>query len=213
MTNSKKKKLLKCGDLYHIYSTDLLKSDPKQNINNRKVAQSEIYSERKSYVQAFTGPKICTLIIFLVIDDGALPPDLAIIPRRRLEVPHIHHGLAEVTEELHVKEPRRVLLDVGSGEVVVEQHGVGPEQPAAPRDLRVVARVELGRSLGGDLHHDPRVVGVGSGTGSGAALGPELVEVGRVELRVDVVEPVPAGVVVEAVVERLAVREADGVRT
>jgi SET domain-containing protein len=60
MTNSKKKKLLKCGDLYHIYSTDLLKSDPKQNINNRKVAQSEIYSERKSYVQAFTGPKICT---------------------------------------------------------------------------------------------------------------------------------------------------------
>lgn len=150
-------------------------------------------------------------VIFLVIDDGALPADLSITPRRRLEVPHIHHGLAEVTEELHVKEPRRVLLDVGSGEVVVEQHGVGPEQPAAPRDLRVVARVELGRSLGGHLHHDPRVVGVGSG--SGAALGPELVEVGRVELRVDVVEPVPAGVVVEAVVERLAVREADGVRT
>lgn len=140
----------------------------------------------------------------VLVDDGAVLPDLALGPGLDLDGAHLHHG---AREHLGEKLGRRVHRgeDVGLGRRVGDERGVGLEQAPALEHATVVAEVEGPEA--------PRVhLDDGGVVRRRLALGPaEVRRVQRVQRRVRVAGATAPGEVVEPLREGVAVRDADGV--
>ena len=140
----------------------------------------------------------------VLVDDGAVLPDLALGACLDLDGAQLHHGRREHLEE---KLGRRVhrAEDVGLGRRVGEQRRVRLEQAPALEHAPVVAQVEGPEAAG--VHLDD-----GGVVRQRLALGPpQVVRVRRVQRRVGVAGAAAAGEVVEALAEGVAVPDADGV--
>lgn len=140
----------------------------------------------------------------VLVDDGAVLPDLALGPGLDLDGAHLHHGAREHLEE---ELGRRVHGgdDVGLGRRVGDERGVGLEQAPALEQAAVVAEVEGPEAPRVHLHD-------GGVVRRRRALGPaEVRRVRRVQRRVRVAGAAAPGEVVEALREGVAVRDADGV--
>lgn len=141
------------------------------------------------------------------VHDGAVPPDLSLGPGLDLHRRQPGHGPREHLE-VDLLGPAHDALDVGARRRVGEQRGVGAEQAPVLEQRAVVAQVERQVAARVHLHHG--VLGVPAARRP--ALAPAQVGgVGRVQGRVRRVVA-GAGVAVEAVGERRAVRDADRVR-
>ena len=140
----------------------------------------------------------------VLVDDGAVLPDLALGACLDLDGAQLHHGRREHLEE---KLGRRVhrAEDVGLGRRVGEQRRVRLEQAPVLEHAPVVAQVEGPEAA--RVHLDD-----GGVVRQRLALGPpQVVRVRRVQRRVGVAGAAAAGEVVEALAEGVAVPDADGV--
>ena len=143
-------------------------------------------------------------VTLLYVDGVALVPDLALRPGEHVNGAHLHHGVGEVAEEVVGEVAGGLALDVGPGDGIGEQRGVGVEAAAALGHQPVVAGVEGEEAAGVHLRQ-------GGVVAQAPALGLELRHVRRVQRRVHVAVVHQAGEVVEAVGEERAVRRAERV--
>uniref|UniRef100_A0A0A9D7F7 Peroxidase 1 n=1 Tax=Arundo donax TaxID=35708 RepID=A0A0A9D7F7_ARUDO len=134
----------------------------------------------------------------LLVDEVAFLPDLALCTGEHVDAAHLHHGFGEVAEEFLGEVSGGLALDVGPGDGVAEQLGVGVEEAPALGHQPVVASVEAEEAAG--IHLGKRGV-----VGEAPAPGPQPRQVRTVERRVDVGGVVGAGEVVKAVAEEVAV--------
>ena len=140
----------------------------------------------------------------VLVDDGAVLPDLALGACLDLDGAQLHHGRREHLEE-HLGRRVHHEEDVGLGRRVGEQRRVRLEQAPALEHAPVVAQVEGPEAAG--VHLDD-----GGVVRQRLALGPpQVVRVRRVQRRVGVAGAAAAGEVVEALAEGVAVPDADGV--
>ena len=140
----------------------------------------------------------------VLVDDGAVLPDLALGACLDLDGAQLHHGRREHLEE-HLGRRVHHEEDVGLGRRVGEQRRVRLEQAPVLEHAPVVAQVEGPEAA--RVHLDD-----GGVVRQRLALGPpQVVRVRRVQRRVGVVGAAAAGEVVEALAEGVAVPDADGV--
>lgn len=139
----------------------------------------------------------------VLVDEGAVLPDLALGAGLDLDGAHLDHGAREDLEE-HLGRRVDHAEDVGLGGGVGDERGVGLEQAPPLEHAAVVAQVEGAEAAGVHLH-DRRVVR------QRLALEPQLRGVQRVQRRVRVVGPAAPREVVQALAEGVAVGDADRV--
>lgn len=120
---------------------------------------------------------------------------------------HLDHRRGEVRVVLVGRRRLGHLLDVASGDGVVQEAAVGLEQPARGEHVAVVAQVEGVVAAGVQRHLDLPIIVAGSGRRRAEL--PELGGVGRVQRRVLAVHV--AGEVVEPLLDRAAVGGPDAV--
>jgi hypothetical protein len=139
----------------------------------------------------------------VLVDEGAVLPDLALGAGLDLDGAHLDHGAREDLEE-HLGRRVDHAEDVGLGGGVGDERGVGLEQAPPLEHAAVVAQVEGAEAAGVHLH-DRRVVR------QRLALEPQLRGVQRVQRRVRVVGPAAPREVVQALAEGVALGDADRV--
>lgn len=150
--------------------------------------------------------RIFNPILNLVNKNATRWPDLPMIADKHVGAAHLDHRRGEVRVVLVGRRRLGHLLDVASGDGVVQEAAVGLEQPARGEHVAVVAQVEGVVAAGVQRHLDlPSIV---AGSGRRAEL-PELGGVGRVQRRVLAVHV--AGEVVEPLLDRAAVGGPDAV--
>jgi hypothetical protein len=141
-------------------------------------------------------------VALVLVDDGAVLPDLALGAGLHLDGAHLHHGRREHLEEQHGR-PVHHAEDVGLGRRVGDQRRVRLEQAPPLEHAPVVAQVEGPEAARVHLHD-------GGVVRRRRALGPPQVRrVRRIQRRVGIAGAAAAGEVVEALAEGVAVPDAD----